>query len=61
MLTKFPDFRQTGKVLTEIVVGGLFDQVTKCIICPFFDIPGKDSEIEGHLELVQATELRGKW
>jgi len=68
-LTQYPDFKQTGKQLTVHVVGGLFDAVTRQIVCPFFNIQPKqqvEENIEdgwkpGRLELVKNIQLRGNW
>jgi hypothetical protein len=55
--------------LTDHVVGGLFEEVTRSIICPFFNVEVEEKPVEqdldgwrrGHLELVKEIELRGKW
>lgn len=36
-LNAYPDFKQTGEGLQDTVVGGLFDEVAKVAISPFFD------------------------
>jgi hypothetical protein len=68
---QFPDFKQTGERLTNHVVGDLFNEVTRQVICPFFDIkPAEEKETDartengwnkGWLELVQEKTLRGNW
>lgn len=67
-INSYPDFKQTGQRLTHHVVGGLFKEVTKEIICPFFNLTPKEETKEdsgtwkpGALELVLDRELRGKW
>lgn len=65
-INSYPDFRQTGQRLTDHVVGGLFREVTRQIICPFFKIAPKKMDEEagewkpGRLELVLDVQLR-KW
>ena len=36
-LNAYPDFKQTGEELQEIVVGGLFEEVVNVAVAPFFD------------------------
>jgi hypothetical protein len=54
--------------LTEHVVGGLFDAVTREVICPFFDVVPRDLPericedwAPGRLELVKDLRLHGNW
>ena len=36
-LNAYPDFKQTGKELQNVVIGGLFEEVVNVAILPFFD------------------------
>ena len=36
-LNAYPDFKQTGKELQDIVIGGLFEEVVNVAVAPFFD------------------------
>ncbi|KIX03261.1 5'/3'-nucleotidase SurE [Rhinocladiella mackenziei CBS 650.93] len=42
-LNAYPDFKQTGLELQDAVVGGLFQEVTKVAIAPFFGHPLPES------------------
>lgn len=37
-MNAYPDFKQTGEDLQETVVGGLFDEVVKTAVAPFFGV-----------------------
>lgn len=57
-LNAFPDFKQTGDNLQDVVVGGLFEETARVAIAPFFD------QQSGHLRqgtdklpLVREVEL----
>lgn len=50
----YPDFKQTGPELQEIVVGGLFDGVARVAVAPFF---GQDACAQGDESMVLVREL----
>lgn len=45
-MNAYPDFKQTGEDLQERVVGGLFDEVVKAAVAPFFGAEGHASGSE---------------
>lgn len=57
-LNAFPDFKQTGEYLQDTVVGGLFDEVARVAIGPFFDAGYADLRRgTGNLPLVRELDL----
>ena len=55
-LNAYPDFKQTGQDLQDEVVGGLFEQVVRVAIAPFFDRSGPSPGNRSML-LVRSTDL----
>ncbi|OCT47304.1 putative tubulin--tyrosine ligase PBY1 [Cladophialophora carrionii] len=53
-LNAYPDFKQTGRDLQDAVVGGLFAEVTKNAIAPFF---GLASSASTQMPLVRSINL----
>ncbi|KAK4936485.1 putative tubulin--tyrosine ligase pby1 [Elasticomyces elasticus] len=53
-LNAFPDFKQTGLELQDAVVGGLFREVTRAAIAPFF---GQAESESTHMPLVRSLNL----
>ena len=57
-LNAYPDFKQTGKGLQDVVVGGLFEELLQVAVLPFFRI-GQHEAHNGtaKLPLVRAIDL----
>ena len=55
-LNAYPDFKQTGQGLQDQVVGGLFEEVARVAIAPFFDGSGKSPGTE-RMPLVRRIDL----
>jgi tubulin---tyrosine ligase len=53
-LNAYPDFKQTGSDLQDMVVGGLFEEVAKTAIAPFF---GGLEHLSERLPLVRSVDL----
>lgn len=53
-LNAYPDFKQTGADLQDAVVGGLFEEVTKVAINPFF---GNVQDVRGTERLVLVKDI----
>jgi hypothetical protein len=53
-LNAYPDFKQTGRDLQDAVVGGLFQEVTKTAIAPFFGLATSGST---QMPLVRSIDL----
>lgn len=59
-LNAYPDFKQTGFHLQDVVVGGLFQQVAKIAVAPFFGLAGSDSmqmQMQMQMPLVRSINL----
>ena len=55
-LNAYPDFKQTGDVLQDKVVGGLFTGVVKSVVAPFFGVT-EHTTSEDQLVLVKDINL----
>jgi tubulin---tyrosine ligase len=55
-LNAYPDFKQTGKELQDVVVGGLFEEVVKVAVQPFFG-DKKDEDGTEKMKLVRSVDL----
>jgi tubulin---tyrosine ligase len=57
-LNAYPDFRQTGERLQQVVVGGLFEEVIDVAVAPFFD-PSRANAHMGNdrMRLVKNVDL----
>lgn len=55
-LNAYPDFKQTGSVLQDVVIGGLFDGVVQKAVLPFFSIEQKTSD-DDQMMLVKEIDL----
>jgi len=53
-LNAYPDFRQTGQELQDVVVGGLFEEVAKIAVSPFFSHQQQRSD---RMPLVRSIDL----
>lgn len=56
-LNAYPDFKQTGKHLQDVIVGGLFREVVKTAITPFFSQEGNDCQTAGDMVCVRTIDL----
>lgn len=53
----YPDFKQTGEELGELI-SGLFDGVVRTAVRPFF---GGEEVVDRSMEKVLDIELAGRW
>jgi tubulin---tyrosine ligase len=58
-LNAYPDFKQTGKQLQDAVIGGLFNEVVRTAIQPFFTnaVGANDDQGSGEMVLVRNVAL----
>ena len=56
-LNAYPDFKQTGKALQGVVIGGLFDEVVKVAVAPFFDPDSPGRRGSERMRLVSDIDL----
>lgn len=50
-INAYPDFKQTGQQLQDSVIGGLFRQVMKVAVRPFFNKEAEDNDSQGSSEM----------
>ena len=55
-LNAYPDFKQTGHELQDVVVGGLFEEVIRTAVAPFFGMKVSDQGSE-RMRLVRNVDL----
>lgn len=56
----FPDFAQTGDVLRDVVVKGLFEEVIRVIVGPYFDVTVNEQRAqhaEGRERLINVLDI----
>jgi tubulin---tyrosine ligase len=56
-LNACPDFKQTGKHLQDVIVGGLFREVVKIAIRPFFTQDEEEHESRGSSEMLPVRRI----
>ncbi len=56
-INAYPDFKQTGQHLQDAVIGGLFRQVMKVAVRPFFNKAAEENDSQGSNEMLLVKNM----